>query len=280
MPFFTPTQIEKLLSLTERVAEVIMQHYQNGVAVSLKKDDSPVTQADLAASACLERELPQIADYPVLSEENIPSDSDWLNWKTYWLIDPIDGTKHFINRTGDFCICIALIHENRAILGLIYAPTIKTAWYAQHAFNDSEETPVFRYHQQTIQPLSFAPPAQLTATLSAQKLTENMQQLLGTLPNYQWYRRGSALKYIDIVESRATLYPKMWDTCEWDSAAGQCILECAGGQVLNFNDGRPLTYGEKPSLLNAHFLAYQHLEAQQLTQLLEKYQQLKPFLNA
>ncbi len=236
-------QIEQTLTLAKRVASGILDFYQSDYTIDTKKDNSPVTQADLAASQLLEKELPIIAPYPVLSEENTPATPEWLDWETYWLIDPIDGTKHFINATGDFCICIALIHQNKAVFGLIYAPTTDTAWFAQTGDNF-----VSKYQHNQIKLLNNTPtPIGLSVALSCNHIGNKMQQLLSVLG-------------------------KMWDTCEWDSAAGQCLLECAGGQVIHFATGEPLRYGHKASLLNPHFLAYHYLTEQQVSILLNRYQ--------
>ncbi len=262
-------QIEQTLALAELTAERILAFYHSDYHIDIKKDNSPVTQADLAASRLLERRLPDIAPYPVLSEENTPATPDWLNWATYWLIDPIDGTKHFINATGNFCICIALIHRQRTVFGLIYAPTTHTAWFAQQG-----DRTVSKYCHRQIKKLSASAPTAMTATLSSAHITAKMNHLLSALGDYRWHQRGSALKYIDIIEGNATLYPKLWDTCEWDSAAGQCLLECAGGQVINFTTGEPLRYGYKTSLLNPHFLAYHFLNKAQVETLLRRYQQV------
>lgn len=269
MNLLTNAQINDLLQLAETTSERIMAFYNDGFEIQIKPDESPVTQADLAASALLEAGLPRIADYPVLSEENTPKTPDWLDWETYWLIDPIDGTKHFINRTGDFCICIALIHQHQVVLGLIYAPTEQTAWLAQIG-----EQPV-KWQNGNLTRMRATAPETPIATLSSPTLTEKMATLIHTLPNCSNYQRGSALKYIDIVEGNASIYPKMWDTCEWDSAAGQCILACAGGAVVDFKTGEPLRYGTKPSLLNPHFLAHHYLSPQQLSDLLACYQKLQ-----
>ncbi len=266
----SPQQVQQILTLAKRVAAGILAFYQNDYQIDIKKDNSPVTQADLAASQLLEKELPIIAPYPVLSEENTPNKPEWLDWETYWLIDPIDGTKHFINATGDFCICIALIHQNQAVFGLIYSPTTDMAWFA-----NLDDKVVSKYHQNQIKPLNtMTVPRSITAALSCQHITDKMSQLLSVLGDYQWHGRGSALKYIDIIEGKASVYPKMWDTCEWDSAAGQCLLECAGGQVIRFDNGEPLHYGYKKSLINPHFLAYHHLDEQQVRNLLNRYQKL------
>ncbi len=272
MTKLTRKQIQQTLRLAEKVADILMHFYQSELTVQLKSDNSPVTEADLKASQLLELELPNIAKFPVLSEENTPNHHEWLDWETYWLIDPIDGTKHFINQTGDFCICIALIHQNHAVFGLIYQPTRETAWLAQ-----SGEAVVQKYQHKTLSPLSpQAKPQITTATLSSCTLTEKMQTLMeSTFSEYRWYQRGSALKYVDIVEGKASIYPKMWDTCEWDSAAGQCLLECAGGQVIHFDTGQPLNYGKRETLLNPHFLAYRGVSDEQVQKLVTTYQKIQ-----
>lgn len=269
-------QINQLLTLCEQVSTLILQHY-GSATVTLKSDNSPVTQADLAASQLLEAQLPLIADYPVLSEENTPATPDWLQWETYWLIDPIDGTKHFINQTGEFCVCIALIHQHQAIFGLITQPTTQTTWYGQRGYyqrgdkQNHEYGHVIKVTPQTTQVLNAVIPTQATATLSGGYLSERLQTLLHSLGDYTWYQRGSALKYIDIIEGKATLYPKLGDTCEWDSAAGQCLLECSGGAVIRPDNAQPLCYGKKASLLNPHFIAYRGHTQAQINQLLQAY---------
>ncbi len=264
----TPEQIEQTLALAKRVSSRILDFYQSDYAIDIKIDNSPVTQADLVASQLLEKELPIIAPYPVLSEENTPNTPDWLDWETYWLIDPIDGTKHFINATGDFCTCIALIHQNQAVFGLIYAPTTDMAWFAQ-----TGDEFVSKYQHNQIKLLdNVATPIALSVALSCNHISDRMKQLLSVLGDYNWHGRGSALKYIDIIEGKASIYPKMWDTCEWDSAAGQCLLECAGGQVIHFETGKSLQYGHKTSLINPHFLAYRYLTDEQVSILLNRYQ--------
>ncbi|PIE45117.1 MAG: hypothetical protein CSA45_04265 [Gammaproteobacteria bacterium] len=270
MTLLSNQQIQQTLALAEQAGKEIMAFYDSGLDVQIKGDQSPVTQADFAASSLLESALPDIADYPVLSEENIPNIPAWRNWPTYWLIDPVDGTKHFINGTGEFCICISLICHNQVVFGLIFAPATRTAWFAQK----DEKSLVYKQKDNKIEQIAAKAPKTITATLSSTHLTDNMQALLNYFPDYRWHRRGSALKYVDLIEGRATLYPKMWDTCEWDSAAGQCLVECAGGEVINFTTGRALSYGSRDSLVNPHFLAYCHLPKQQVKELLNCYQRL------
>ncbi len=252
------SQIAQTRELAQRAATCALSFYDDGIEVTLKSDRSPVTQADLAVSALLEQQLPTIADFPVLSEENQPDTPLWTTWETYWLIDPIDGTKHFINRTGDFCICIALIHQNQAVFGLIIAPTTGQLWLAQQGNSGSPILEKYIDNKQVDFPVA-SPLEQFTVVLSSIAVSKRMANFLSVLPPYQWYGRGSALKYIEVAEGKAMLYPKIWDTCEWDSAAGQCILACAGGEVARLDTGEVLRYGEKNSLLNPHFIAYRHV---------------------
>ncbi|PIE45775.1 MAG: hypothetical protein CSA45_01705 [Gammaproteobacteria bacterium] len=270
MKLLTDKQLQALHSLVVHVGEGILTTYHKDFDVFIKSDDSPVTQADLDASKQLENGLPHIAPYPVLSEENTPATADWTTWETYWLIDPIDGTRHFVNKTGDFCICIALIHRHRTVFGLLYQPTTHTAWLAQ-----SGDTTVSKIVNGKTFTVTDNQPTQFTITLS-DCLTAKVQQLMQNLPDYTWYRRGSALKYVDIIEGKATLYPKMWDTCEWDSAAGQCLLECGGGKVLRFDNGEALTYGTSDKLVNPHFMAYRYLSDEAIQHLLTAYRQIYP----
>lgn len=270
MNLLSEKQMQQTLLLAEHVARQVMKFYHKGLEITIKSDDSPVTQADLIASQLLEKGLEDIAEFPVLSEENVPENNTWQQWETYWLIDPIDGTKHFINGTGEFCICIALIHQGKAVMGLIYAPTKNTAWLGQH-----EDDVVMKWHNAQLQALSVSQETTFNVMLSASYLSGKMADFLSPLPDYQWRTRGSALKYIAIVEGEAELYPKLWDTCEWDSAAGQCLLEIIGGQVLCLDDGKPLRYGQRETLINPYFIAFNRLDAVVVTQLLEQYQHLK-----
>lgn len=277
MTRLTDQQIAQTRQLASRAATCAMDYYQQAYEVSLKGDSSPVTQADLAVSELLEEQLPQIADFPVLSEENQPSTAVWLNWQTYWLVDPIDGTKHFINQTGEFCVCIALIHQHEPVFGLIIAPTTKEMWVGQ--MPSAGAAPLLaKYRDGVAVPLPTAKTDVPTAVLGPKKLSSRMKTLLSVFPDYHWYSRGSALKFIDIVEGRANLYPKMWDICEWDCAAGHCLLRCADGEILRFADAQPLRYGDKENLLCEHFFAYKGVGDEVLSELEKIYRILPPFV--
>ncbi len=277
MTRLTPTQLTDLRHLAMRADACAMHYYTSKFDVSIKTDDSPVTQADLAVSELLETGLPRIADYPVLSEENQPKDAIWRDWETYWLIDPIDGTRHFINGSGEFCICIALIHRNQAIFGLIGAPTSDQLWLGQiDPKGRSHQLEKYHYGRQI--PLPTDSCQRITVVTGTRALSHRFEVLLSQLSDYDFYSRGSALKFIDIVEGKATMYPKMWDICEWDCAAGQCLLTCAGGDMVRFDSDQPIVYGAASTLLSPHFLAYRNLSAQQLALIRKMYPQVPPFL--
>lgn len=268
MQLLTPQQIQAVNQLCASASEQVLEAYRADFTVFSKTDNSPVTTADLAASAILEGGLPRILDCPVLSEENVPTQNAWLAWETYWLIDPIDGTKHFINKTGEFCICVALIHRHRAVFGLIYQPITQMAWFA--CYNSAAVSKTIA--GQPVELPNEKP--ELPVVVISSGMGKKMQALIDSIPACRWYNRGSALKYIDIIEGKATLYPKMWDTCEWDSAAGQCLLECAGGRVVRFDNGESLLYGKSASLINPHFIADIKLSDELLKQLRATYRQI------
>lgn len=259
-------QVEQTLGLVEKAAQCVMRYYQSSLNITHKSDGSPVTIADMESSQCLEAGLAEIANYPVLSEENLPASNAWLDWPVYWLIDPIDGTKGFINQTDDFCICIALIYHHRPVFGLIYSPVAQRAWLADSSRGvlQCDQVGVVSLKQR-------APTAPFRVAISADNPSDKMRQLLSVLGDYDCYRRGSALKFIDLVTGRAAIYPKMWDTSEWDSAAGHCILEAVGGEVLDFKTAQPLQYGRRQSLINPHFLAHSGISSENVMQLIAQY---------
>lgn len=266
---FSHAQKIALLEAAAKASQAILALYHAPLSIAIKEDKTPVTTADIHASHLLRTDLPKILPFPVLSEEHIPKNHAYLNWQTYWLIDPIDGTRHFIEKTGEFCICIALIHQHQAVLGLIYHPLTASAWFANQQTKTLEK---YVATQQVVLPQQAL--AKLTATISADKLSDKMQDFLKTLGDFAWYSKGSALKYIELIEGRAHLYPRMWYTSEWDTAAGQCLLNCAGGEVISLADGKPLRYGQKQQLLNPYFVAYRGLSTDAVSALLSTYQQL------
>jgi len=219
--------------------------------VSRKDDDSPLTQADLAAHRHIAAELQALTpDIPVLSEEaaDIPY-ATRRNWTRYWLVDPLDGTKEFIKRNGEFTVNIALIENGVATLGVVHAPALEQTYAAAAGLG------AFRWQaglREIIRTREV--PAQPAFVVSKSHRDAALEALLANAPSHDAVSRGSSLKFCQVACGEADLYPRTGPTSEWDTAAGQCVVEQAGGQVLRTPELVPLRYNQKESLLNPTFL--------------------------
>lgn len=234
----------------------VMVIYNSGDYASYeKKDDSPVTSADYAANdiICdwLELETP---DIPILSEEKADiSFEERKNWKRYWLIDPIDGTQEFIARSGDFAVNIALIEDNKPVVGVIFWPAGDTLYYAAKHMGAFK---VDKLGKQSISTNRFADnqPDVLMLAISRRQPQERVLSRLTSKLSYQTLPVGScSLKACFIAEGKADLFLRVGTTGEWDTGASQCIVEEAGGTILD-SKLDPLTYNLKPSLNNPNFV--------------------------
>ncbi|MES1950019.1 3'(2'),5'-bisphosphate nucleotidase [Salinisphaera sp. S4-8] len=228
--------------------------YNSNFEVETKDDDSPLTQADLAAHRSIKQGLETLTpDTPQLSEEGADIDFETRRaWSTYWLIDPLDGTKEFVNKNDQFTINIALVVDHEPVLGVVYAPVLGTLWFA------ARDIGVFRKQGQS------APEAIATSTVNANKprvlvsrshRSADIDAVLANLPDYEPVTMGSSLKFCVIADGSADFYPRLGPTSEWDTAAGHAVLAVAGGQVTDL-DGQPLRYNATESILNPHFLAF------------------------
>lgn len=248
--------LPQLLDLIKQAGEAICAIYDQApdkVEIQQKADESPLTNADLISHQILTDGLTKLTPpWPILSEESQAIDfSERQAWKTYWLIDPLDGTREFLARTDEFTINVALIENHIPILGIIYAPVSKVFYFAdQHgAFK--------QLVGETAQKISARKPdARYPIIVASRRHAQNekLQQFFQSLPNYERVSVGSALKFCLVAEGRADIYPRFGPTSEWDTAAGQCILEAAGGKVLDTN-GNPLRYNMRPDLINPFFIA-------------------------
>lgn len=220
-----------------------------------KDDDSPVTSADLAAHAYLDKALRELADVPVLSEEggDIPL-SERRSWPRYWLVDPLDGTQEFIAGSGDFSTMIALIEGGRPVLGMVYAPVADLMYYAvsgQGAFKEAGGR-VVRIHARHHDPA--CPPNRLRIAISRRQNVDWVRSRLSDALEYQLLPLGSSsLKSCLVAEGAADLYMRIGPTGEWDTGATQCIVEEAGGKLLDLGLGR-LSYNRRDSLINPNFI--------------------------
>lgn len=252
--------LESVKKIAWDACGAIMEIYQGSIEVTDKSDDSPLTQADLAAHRLIQRRLSGLTpSWPLLSEESGADEiEDRLSWSTFWLIDPLDGTKEFINRNGEFTVNIALIHEGNPILGVIAAPVLSTMWYAEKgkgAWRQCLGEP-----EECIASAAWHPDRLLRIVGSRSHGNDKMTRLLEAMPPCRLQGVGSSLKFCRIAEGAADCYPRPGATCEWDTGAAHIILEEAGGTVLQLDTntlqaGERLRYNQRDSLINPDFIA-------------------------
>lgn len=243
---------ERLVALAREAGEAIMQVYARDFAVEHKADASPVTAADLAAHRIICEGLRALTpDIAVLSEEaaDIPWDTRRA-WHRLWLVDPLDGTREFVKKNGEFTVNIALIENHEPTLGVIHAPALDEMLHAERGVGCFLRTADGDVALSSARPAA----APLRVGASRSHLTERTQRLLEALGEHQRHGLGSSLKFCRLAEGRIDFYPRFGPTSEWDTAAGQVILETAGGAVLDLR-GEPLRYNTKDSLLNPDFFA-------------------------
>lgn len=248
-----PDLLESVIALARRAGEAIMAVYAEDFSVEHKEDRSPLTEADRAAHHILVEGLAPLGErWPVLSEES--ADIDWATrrqWQRYWLVDPLDGTREFVKRNGEFTVNVALIDAHRPVLGVVYAPALEYL-----AFAAEGQGAYMRMANGQDVALSTTRPAAAPLRVAASRshLDARTQALLARLGEHDRTGLGSSLKFCRIAEGRVDLYPRFGPTSEWDTAAAQCVLEQAGGVVIG-TDGEPFRYNTKDSLLNGDFLA-------------------------
>ncbi len=247
-------KLQSLHTLAQQAGDAIMKIYDGNIAVESKDDDSPLTQADLAAHRIILAGLSSLTpDVPVLSEEGGIADyATRQGWQHYWLVDPLDGTKEFIKRNGEFTVNIALIDHGRAVRSVVYAPALGVSYWgdikagAQKWSADTGQAEPIRCRA--------LPEQDWKVLVSRSHRSAEVEALLEKIPPHEPVSAGSSLKFCLIAEGSADFYPRLGLTSEWDTAAGQSVLEAAGGAVLK-TDGKPLRYNSKDELLNPHFLA-------------------------
>lgn len=243
--------IKQLLPIARSAGETIMAIYANGsTEVQHKEDASPVTKADLAAHRVLAAQLaPLLPDCPVVSEEDASSQAFRQQSGRFWLIDPLDGTKEFIARNGEFTVNIALVVDGQSVLGVVYAPAIDAMYWGGLGLG------AFRCvaNEKVSIKVSSGEASSCRVVASKNHLNDATQSFIKRLGAMTLIQAGSSLKFCRVAEGAADIYPRLAPTCEWDTAAAQAVLEGAGGVVLDL-DGLPLMYG-KPNVLNTSFVA-------------------------
>lgn len=245
--------LDEVLEIAREAGRRIMAVYQREFDVDTKLDQSPLTAADMASHHHIVDSLKALTpEIPVLSEE---SDSvrfaERQTWSRYWLIDPLDGTREFIKRNGEFTVNIALIDQHLPVMGVILAPVTGELFYARAGESAWCQTP-------TEAPRTIhcrEPESPLVIAGSRSHVSDRMRTFLKALPEHELLSLGSSLKFCYVAMGRADLYLRLGPTSEWDSAAAHCIVNAAGGQVCK-TDFSPLLYNTKRSLLNPDFVVF------------------------
>ena len=244
-------RLDAIIAIARRASTVIMDYYDGKIAVDEKADGSPVTAADLAADALIVPALQALTpDIPVVSEESVDAgDIPDVSGGTFWLVDPLDGTKEYINRNGDFTVNIGLIIDNAPALGVLLTPVNGLAWagiVGGEAFEEATDG-----SRRAIAVRAAAPSA-LTVVASRSHRSQELEDYIAARSVKESISRGSALKFCLVASGEADLYPRTGPTMEWDTAAGHAILLAAGGSMEMF-EGGAFRYG-KPEFRNGWFV--------------------------
>ena len=254
--------IQKINSIAKKAGDEIMRIYQQDFDVDYKKDNSPLTKADIHSNEVIIKNLENLyPDIPILSEENkqIPYKRR-KNWEYFWLIDPLDGTKEFVKKNGEFTVNIALIYKNIPILGVIYAPVLNLLYYAQKergAFKQEknkkpQRLPIYKHtNNNTLKVI-------VSKSHYNQETREFVNNLEKQYENIEFINIGSSLKFCLIAEGKADIYPRLAPTMEWDIAAGQAIVEESKGKIIKYKTKESIRYN-KQNLLNPYFVTTRQL---------------------
>jgi 3'(2'), 5'-bisphosphate nucleotidase len=244
---------ESLMPIVARAGAAIMQIYDGAFAVERKDDNSPLTLADLESQRIILDGLKRITpDIAILSEESAAAPwSERQTWRELWVVDPLDGTREFVKRNGEFTINIALVVDHEPLLGVVSAPAQDLTFWGMAglgAFMRRQGGEACRIHT--------APPQRpLRVVGSRSHASPRTAAYLARLGAHVMSGVGSSLKFCLLAEGNAELYPRFGATSEWDTAAGQALLEAAGGHVTRM-DGHRLRYNCRESLINGDFVAF------------------------
>lgn len=256
----TQALTSNIVATAQKAGDAIMAIYQQDFSVYEKQDASPLTDADLAAHKIIVAELASYSDFPILSEES--ADISWeerQKWDTYWLVDPLDGTKEFIKKNGEFTVNIALIENGKPVMGVVYAPVLKTTYIA-------DDTGAFKIEDGETHPIraqKWQGHELCKVVGSRSHQSPEIQNFLDAIPgDTEMLSMGSSLKLCLVAEGKAHYYPRLGPTSEWDTGAAHAVVLAAGGKVTLLEEGKqgyadsgePLLYNHKESILNPYFL--------------------------
>jgi 3'(2'), 5'-bisphosphate nucleotidase len=251
--------LNEVLAIARRAGEAILDVYNaaDDLQIQSKADDSPLTIADERSNQIIVDGLQALdASIPIVSEESpLPAFAERSQWSRFWLVDPLDGTKEFIKRNGEFTVNIALIENNAPVLGVVLAPAIATTYLGVVGIGAFREKGGAARESIRVRKLG---DSSITVIGSRSHGAEALDALLADLrqrfPDVQMSNMGSSLKFCRVAEGAADLYPRLTPVCEWDAAAAHAVLRAAGGEVFNL-DLQPLRYNTKDDLLVPQFIA-------------------------
>lgn len=245
---FTPSNsLDTVVQIALEAGRRILTVYQREFHIDAKGDGSPITEADEVAHALIVEQLTQLTpEIPILSEESASTEyADRANWSRFWLVDPLDGTKEFISRNGEFTVNIALIEQGQPVLGVVHVPEKGVTYFACRELGaykrDGDAAPVAIHAQRY-------DGRRPRVVASRSHADASLHDYLARIDEYDLVSMGSSLKFCLVAEGAADVYPRLGPTMEWDTGAAQCVVEVAGGRVVD-PDGSPLRYN-KPSLRN------------------------------
>ena len=243
--------LDPVIQIAYQAGKAIMEVYDAGFSIEEKSDHTPVTEADMAANNVIESGLRELTPHlPILTEEVKPTPyAERKKWPRYWLIDPLDGTREFIKRNGEFTVNIALIDGGESVMGLVYAPVIGVLYYAakgQGSFKQASLNEPKAIHVRD------KCSGKTIVACGRSNPSKEMKDFIKNLGEHEIIRVGSALKSCLVAEGKADLYARLGPTSEWDTAAAQCVVEEAGGAITDTQMQR-LQYNNKDDLLNPHF---------------------------
>jgi len=250
--------LPEIVKLAERAAAVILEHYRGDTTVQIKADSSPVTAADEAAEEVILAGLAELTPtIPVVAEEMVSAGCvPDLDGGPFWLVDPLDGTKEFISKNGEFTVNIALVEGSEAVLGVVLAPALGKVWWGARGYGAMvrDDGPPDGGGRGEPKPISVRPrPEQPVAVASRSHADPQTEGYLDAAGVVERISAGSSLKFCLVAEGKADLYPRFGRTMEWDTAAGTAVLNAAGGRVTTRDDA-PFVY-RKPGFENPGFIA-------------------------
>jgi 3'(2'), 5'-bisphosphate nucleotidase len=247
--------INKIIDISHKAGSKILQIYnKESFDHQLKTDNSPLTEADIASHNLITQQLNEITpNIPILSEESsFISWQERKQWECYWLIDPLDGTKEFIKKNGEFTVNIALIYQHNPIIGVVHAPVLGETWIGEQGKpakkiekNSTRVIKVKQHKQGEV----------YKVVGSRSHAGDSLNEFLNELGKHEIVSMGSSIKLCLVAEGRAHLYPRLGPTSEWDTAAAHAVVNAAGGEVVNSETKIPLKYNTKDSLRNPYFIA-------------------------